>query len=409
MKYFRKYSLFASSLVSSLMIVISGCSAPKVNVKDLLSQPIKEAGSHKQSKKHIKAGLTAVYLTGTPYEIGFAHGKLCKDEIMNVNKIYWDYYDHLSKKPGDKWLSLSKDLERYIPEEYVIEMKGIAEGSGIEYEKILFLNTLTTISMADGCFAFAFKDSESKIITFRQIDISRNSPYNKNMILYIIKPEQGYGFTAILTPGMVSGETGMNEKGITISENNIHIKQTEWDTIPINHLSRFLLQYSASIDDVGRFLREKKVYPSRLLFVSSERSASIFELANREMARVNMENDFLAMANHASTIPSKNITSPSTKRLYFGNQFLKENLESMNIEKAIELVRTSRIAWRWNPIVHNRQSIIFSPATLDLWLAIPPKSDFIPASYGPYVGFNLPQELYGTGHEPTPKSFPAYR
>jgi hypothetical protein len=80
----------------------------------------------------------------------------------------------------------------------------------------------------------------------------------------------------------------------------------------------------------------------------------------------------------------------------------------MDIEKAIELVRTSRITWRWNPFAHNRQSIIFSPATLDFWVAIPPKSDFIPASYGPYVGFNLRQELYGTGHEPNPKAFPAY-
>jgi len=247
---------------------ISGCSGQKVIVKDLLNQPIKEAGTFNQSEKYIKASITVVYLTGTPYEIGFAHGKLCKDEITNVNKIYWDYYDYLNKQPDDKWVPLSKALESYIPEEYISEMKGIADGSGIEYDKILFLNTLPTISMADGCFAFAFKDNESNIITFRQIDISTNSPYCKKMILYIIKPQQGYGFAALLNPGMVSGETGLNENGITVSENNIHIKQTEWDIMPINHLSRYLLQYSGSIDDVERsFKRSKSFYPARLLFV----------------------------------------------------------------------------------------------------------------------------------------------
>ena len=408
MKYFRKYSLFVSISFSLFIVSIYGCSGKKVNIKDLLNQPIKEAGTFNQCKKYKKAGVTVVYLKGTPYEIGFAHGKLCKDEIINVNKIYWDYYDYLNKQSDDKWLPLSKDLERFIPEEYINEMKGIADGSGIEYDKILFLNTLTTISMADGCFAFAFKDNESKITTVRQIDISTNSPYSKKMILYIIRPQQGYGFAALLNPGMVSGETGMNENGITISENNILIKQTEWDTIPINHLSRSALQYSESIDDVERLLKKQKIYPARLLFVSSKKSASIFEFANKEIASINMKNGFLAMANHACIIPSKNITSPSTKRLDFGNQFLKENLEDMDIEKAIELVRTSRIAWRWNPFAHNRQSIIFSPAILDFWVAIPPKSDFIPASYGPYVGFNLRQELYGTGHKPSPKSFPAY-
>jgi hypothetical protein len=178
--------------------------------------------------------------------------------------------------------------------------------------------------------------------------------------------------------------------------------------MPITFLSRTALQYSNSIDDVQRFLREQKNYPSRLLFVSSKKSASIFEIANGEIARLGMKNGYLAMANHACTIPSKNITSPSTRRLNFGNRFLKESLEDMDIEKAIELVRTSRISWRWNPVVHNRQSIIFSPATLDFWIATPPESDYIPASYGPYVGFNLLQELYGTGHEPNPQSFPAY-
>jgi hypothetical protein len=325
-----------------------------------------------------------------------------------VNKIYWDYYDHLKKLPGDKWLPLSRDLERYIPKEYIVEMKGISDGSGIAYDKILFLNTLTTISMVDGCFAFAFKDNGSKIITLRQIDIKTNSPYSKNMILYIIKPQHGYGFAAFLNPGMVSGETGINENGITISENNIQIKQTEWDIIPINHLSRLVLQYSVSIDDVERLLREKQVYPSRLLFVSSSESASIFEIANKEMAIISMKDSYLAMANHACVIPSKNITSPSTKRLDFANQFLREHSEDMDIEKAIELVRTSRITWRWNPIVHNRQSIIFSPVSFDFWIAIPPKSNYIPASFSPYVGFNLRHELYGTGHEPNPKSFPAY-
>jgi hypothetical protein len=142
--------------------------------------------------------------------------------------------------------------------------------------------------------------------------------------------------------------------------------------------------------------------------VSSKKSASIFEFANKEIARINMENGYLAMANHACIIPSKNITSPSTKRLDFANQFLMENLEDMDIEKAIQLARTSRISWRWNPVVHNRQSIIFSPATLDFWVAIPPESGFIPESYGPYVGFNLQKELYGTGHDPNPKSIPSY-
>lgn len=53
-------------------------------------------------------------------------------------------------------------------------MKGIADGAGIEYDKILFLNTLVTISEHGKCFAFSFRQTESNIITVRQIDISND-------------------------------------------------------------------------------------------------------------------------------------------------------------------------------------------------------------------------------------------
>jgi len=408
MKYSRSDTIFLSILFAAFVLVASGCRGRNVNVQELLNHPIEETDHFHQSKKYIKHGVTVVYLTGTPYEIGFAHGKLCKDEIMDAHQDYWEAYEELKNTSDEKWLPLSRSLERYIPQEHILEMKGIADGAGIAYDKILFLNNLTTMVERSNCLAFSFRQKNSQLITVRQADIGTNSQYAKKMILYIIKPQKGYGFIALLNPGMVSGETGMNEKGITLSENNIHIKQVKWNIMPINHLSRSALQYSASIGDVDRLLKRQKWYPARLLFVSSEKSASIFEIANREMARIDMKNGYLAMANHACNIPSKNITSPSIKRLDFGNQFLEKNWGDMDIEKAIELVRTSRISWRWNPVVHNRQSIIFSPAALDFWVAIPPGSDFIPASYGPYVGFNLLQELYGTGQEPNPVSFPAY-
>jgi len=408
MKYSRPDTIFLSILFSAFVLVASGCGGRNGNVQELLNRPIEETAHFHQSKKYIKHGVTVVYLTGTPYEIGFAHGKLCKNEIMDAHQYYWNAYDKLKITPDGKWLPLSRSLERYLPEEYIAEMKGIADGAGIEYDKILFLNTLVTISEHGNCFAFSFRQTESNIITVRQIDISNKIPLWKKMVLYIIKPQKGYGFAALLNPGWVSGETGMNEKGITFSENNIHIQQTQWDVMPIDQLSRKLLQYSKSIDDVGMILRRLKAYPAKLIFVSSEKTASIFEFANKEIASIDMTNGYLAMANHACLIPSKNITSPSTRRLNFGNRFLEKNRGNMDIEQAIELARTSRISWRWNPVVHNRQSIIFSPATLDFWIAIPPESDYIPASYGPYVGFNLFKELYGTGHEPNPKSFPAY-
>ena len=202
----------------------------------------------------------------------------------------------------------------------------------------------------------------------------------------------------------------INEMGITVSQNNIGIKQKIWDVMPITILSRYMLQYSKSIDDAEKILDDLKDYPGRLIFISSKQSASAFEFANTEKARINMENGFLALSNHARIIPSREIGSGSVKRLSFVQQFLTENSHQMNIEKALELVRTPRISRDtfWDRLkVHNRQAYVFSPATLDFWIALPPSNPSKPACYGEYVGFNLLHELYDTGNKPNPMTFPA--
>ena len=408
MKYIKNNQLILFLLVSTAGFLISGCATKTKSFENLLNQPATEISVFHQSRKYEKAGLTVVYLTGTPYEIGLAHGKLAKNEILAANKPFFDIYEKLSLDPQSKWLKVSKKLEQHIPKEYLEEMRGIADGAEIEYDKILFLNTLTTISMYNKCFAFSYKDTNSKIVTVRQIDGDTESFLYKDKILYIIKPQKGHGFAAILNPGWVDGESGINENGITVSQNNINIRQIEWDIMPITQLSRHMLQYSKTIDDAEQLLERQEAFPARLIFVSSKERASIFEIANKEKARIDMENGLLTLANHARLIPSKNVQSSSTRRLDFGNEFLDENFKEMDKKKALELVRSSRISFRWNLGVHNRQSFIFSPSDLDFWIAIPPDSNYTPASYGPYIGFNLRHELYGSGDEANPKSFPAY-
>jgi hypothetical protein len=402
--------IFKSLFILGIALVLFfGCSTnqPTANKEVKTDYGIDEYG---KSKRYRKNGIDIAYLTGTPYEIGVAHGMLCKREIKALNKKFFELYDRLTENPQQGWLEISKQLEKKIPIEYTDEMRGIAEGANIDYDKILFINTLSSISMKDGCFAFAFKNSDNQVITLRQDDEYRENDFHRKMMLFIIKPERGFGFATMLTPGWVDGETGINEMGITVSQNNIGIKQKIWDVMPITILSRYMLQYSKSIDDVEKILDDQQAYPGRLIFVSSKQSASAFEFANTEKARINMENGFLALSNHARIIPSRQIGSGSVKRLSFVQQFLTENSHQMNIEKALELVRTPRISRDtfWDRLkVHNRQAYVFSPATLDFWIALPPSNPSKPACYGEYVGFNLLHELYDTGNKPNPMTFPA--
>jgi len=378
-----------------------------MNVQDLIHQPIQDIGTFNKSKKYIKAGITVVYLSGSPYEIGLAHGRLCREAILEVNRPLFEFYDNMTEEI-ERWRATAEILEKQIPSEYIEEMHGIADGSQVEYGKILFINTVSTISEGRGCFVFSYRDKDSKIVTFRQGDLMTETFLYKKMPLYIIKPEKGHGFAAILNPGWVDGESGMNEKGLTVSQNNISIAQKEWKVMPITLLSRHILQYARTIDEADRILNRQIKYPARLLSVSDPKSAAVFEIANSDKARIDMKDGYLATANHARIIPTEPVAGSSYSRLEYANHFLEKHSEGMDFDRGLELVRSNKISRRWAWGVQNRLSFIFSPPTLDLWIAVTFDSYNGPASYGPFVGFNLMRELYGTGEKPNPDSFPAY-
>ena len=153
MRYLKKNISFILIVLAAVTLSISGCVHQKINVQDLLNQPIEEVGHFKSSKKYYKAGITVVYLTGSPYEIGLAHGKYAVKKYLAINKPIFELYDGMTEELKH-WWSKTENLEKQIPAEYIEEMHGIADGSRIEYNKILFLNTVSTLSEDRGCFVF---------------------------------------------------------------------------------------------------------------------------------------------------------------------------------------------------------------------------------------------------------------
>ena len=125
MRFLRNGPLILILLFGMVTLVIPRCGPQNINVQGLLNQPIEEIGNFNFSRKYIKAGVTVVYLTGSPYEIGLAHGTLCKREILEVNRQYFEYFNQFLDDSSDKWEDFSKELKKRIPQEYLEEMRGI--------------------------------------------------------------------------------------------------------------------------------------------------------------------------------------------------------------------------------------------------------------------------------------------
>lgn len=118
-----------------------------------------------------------IELVGAPYERGYQHGQRFASDVRRLytkllttsiipyvsrerNTIadyLLEYQD--ARYDGDQFaylvfLESGQHLEQYLPPDYVDEMHGIADGAGIEYEKILILNTFFDTLMAFRALSF---------------------------------------------------------------------------------------------------------------------------------------------------------------------------------------------------------------------------------------------------------------
>jgi len=133
-------------------------------------------------------------VSGTPYERGFKHGKHFSKKIQSLfsmlltNSLFpylnRDRYDVASvmvryqneelygndKFAKQMMLESAWHLSEYIPEKYIEEMQGIADGSGMSFEEILMMNTFFDTMMGFRSLTFYIKLMQGPSLLSVEID-----------------------------------------------------------------------------------------------------------------------------------------------------------------------------------------------------------------------------------------------
>lgn len=93
-----------------------------------------------------RQGVRILHLAGTPFEMGFQHGVLLRDEIRGLiqEKLYGEIIPS-SQYPHPLLLKYTRYVDNTLPEEYRQEIQGLAQGAGVSYLDILLLNALSEL------------------------------------------------------------------------------------------------------------------------------------------------------------------------------------------------------------------------------------------------------------------------
>jgi hypothetical protein len=231
-------------------------------------------------------GWTFVHLEGTPAEIGFQHGSLLADEIVDMKNLVEFELTNNGEKNWKFFRNASREIMwPHIEQQYREELQGItagvvARGKSLDLWDIVAMNALTEWEYyvaeydkqheivspkepgaGEHCSAFVATGSYTKD---GRVIIAHNSwsSYLEGVrwtMIFDIYPSQGYRILMDGPPGFItsSDDFGLNSAGIMITETTIAgFHGFDPNGIPEFVRARKAMQYSASVDDFAQYMEQ---------------------------------------------------------------------------------------------------------------------------------------------------------
>jgi len=240
-----------------------------------------------------REGIQVLYLTGTPYEMGYANGVLAAKLIQRQEEAMMGLLNQVA--PWSEVQFLLKFLVTYknrgmpacIAPEYQMEMLGISRGYpdprpdiGPLYHRILNYHAAQDISymlmnsplIRRGCTSFGAwggLTSGGHLMAGRNFDWEAHPVFDQDRLLVICEPKDGIPFVSLSWAGMVGCVSGMNREGLLVCVNGAPSRLPDAAATPTCLVAREALQNARDIAGAVEIIRKRQVFVSSLFLVGS--------------------------------------------------------------------------------------------------------------------------------------------
>ena len=212
-------------------------------------------GNERERKEKKAMVTTELFLKGSPYDLGYQHGTRLKEAIAyNIKRLIDDKILANREHPQIKaFLDMLPQLIEHIPHDYIEEMKGLAEGSGIAYEKILLLNLFPEMFHCSGLTVKGQATKGETLYHVRVLDYAVGMDLQDTAVLMIVQPDGKLPFLNVSYAGFIGSVTGMNAEHIAVGE--IGGKgYGDYQGMPMAFLLRNILEKAQHLQDVKHIL-----------------------------------------------------------------------------------------------------------------------------------------------------------
>jgi hypothetical protein len=242
-------------------------------------------------------------LKGDAREIGRQHGTLLKDEVRLVlREVLAATFRMGIDRPG---LQAIADAHRpFVPESIDDELRGVADGAGVDYEELRLLHAMPEKFHCSGAAAAGSATADGKLYHTRSLDYALNlgttTRLQNHAVLVVRVPKDGVASAVPAWAGFVGAVTGLNEKGVSIGEMGSSSKDEAYDGVPMVFLLRDALQRGRNLGEaVGVFQDARRTCGFNFIVASGdERKAVVVEVTRSKWFLSGMDDPAEDVAPH---------------------------------------------------------------------------------------------------------------
>ena len=328
-------------------------------------------------------------LEGTPYEMGFAHGRLLRREIRLLAHAYLDRFFRSYAACGEAAVfERSGRMADYISDAHREEIRGLADGVGMEERDALLFQTFIDIHKTFACSTLVGRTRAGRTVFGRTLDFPSMGVAHRYGIVIVRHGEGVRPVASVAWPGLLGTLSGMNDSGLTLAVMVVYFVEDRPDGIPYALLFREILETEDGIAGVERRLHAARNTNSNNLTVATGRGESaVFEI--RPSAVERRDGAFVCSTNHFHGAGRRPFT---WHPLYLSSyaRFARLAAVHRDLGETVTRAEVLRAVRAVAPPLGNLQAMLFHPEARSMEVAM----GRVPAARGRFARLSA-GELFG--------------
>ncbi len=285
--------------------------------------------------------LKIITASGDAYNIGQTIGAAIAETVQKVTVHNEECVATEQQWAGSDYLEQLIAAARQAFPGYVREMEGMADGMGVDFQRVVLWNCRGDFPWPDnispslasdlthGCTSLIIPatDDQPAMIAHNE---DGSSDYYGSCFWVSVKPDNAPGFESFLYPGMIPGHTmGANHAGIVQTINNIRVHDLK-PGVPRHFICRAILDCTSLDDAIDLLQRTNRAagFHHNLGSATEQRLASV-EAPASGCTITEITDQPSAHANHLITPDQKDkpqaITQSSSVRQHRAGELLSRN------------------------------------------------------------------------------------